>query len=746
MQRVPNFGSLLQGYSLKKMLESLGHEVSFIDIEERPEDHVHIQEALKDFSFEYGRKKGKKTIFQKIDRYFINRLKNKKQNQKQNYVMKLFQDRIIDLKEEKNREQYDCCVIGSDEVFNALNASEWGFTSQLFGNVSQADKVITYAASCGFTSYEELPYKGREIIRDSFAKVSAFSVRDENTRAFVASLSDKKPILHYDPVVVGDFSKEAKKARPIKDLPERYCIIYAYHNRINRPEEIRAIKKLCKKNNMEIITVGASQTWVGKHMVLSPFQIPEVFSKAEFVVTDTFHGTIFSAKYARRFGVLVRDSNENKLADLLAKLEIEEHRVDTTTNLPAIYEKEHDLDAMHRLEERERKRSLSYLKQALAGEMPDPGETGETVCKRNQCTGCMACVNVCHKDAITIADSLDAYNAKIDPAKCVDCQACLKVCPNLVKPEFRDPILWKQGWIPEETARQQSSSGGAAAAFAKSFVEAGGYVCSCQFKEGEFLYHLTNQMEDLKRFAGSKYVKSNPGTAYKQVKELLKEGNKVLWIGLPCQVAGILSYVGEKWKDNLYTVDLICHGTPSPQLLDSFLKERGYSLKDSQEIGFRRNLHYQVEVNGRSVTPHRVRDLYTHAFLGNLDYTENCYSCQYAKLKRVSDLSLGDSWKSNLAEEEKKGISLILCQTEKGRWLMEESGLHLEEVSLDHAIHHNERLRQPAQTPAGRKKFFQCMKKGSSFGKAYQACYPKTYYKNQLKEAMIRLHLLSAHK
>ncbi|MDY4576873.1 MAG: polysaccharide pyruvyl transferase family protein [Anaerobutyricum hallii] len=357
MQRVPNFGSLLQGYSLKSMLEELGHEVCFIDIEENEEDDSLVKAYRKSFSGEYGTSNKKK-----IDKYIMNRILTKVKNKKQKRLMDQFQSEIINLDCNNSTEQYDCCVIGSDEVFNALNASEWGFTSQLFGNVPQAKNVITYAASSGFTNYEDLSQGAIDLIVESFKNISAFSVRDENTKQFVGKMTDKVIEMNYDPVIVGDFSTESKKQRIIKGLPQKYCIVYAYHNRINDKSEIQAIKKLCKDKGLTIVSVGASQFWINKHLVLNPFQIPYVFEHADFVVTDTFHGTIFASKYSSRFGILVRKSNENKLNDLIDKLQISDHRIECVTKMSQVYELKHDLMTMHEIEERERVRTLDYLK------------------------------------------------------------------------------------------------------------------------------------------------------------------------------------------------------------------------------------------------------------------------------------------------------------------------------------------------------------------------------------------------
>ena len=178
MQQINNMGSLLQAYSLKKMIEELGHTVSFIDIESIPEDNNLLEGFFKEYSEE---KEGDKTLFSKfnkIDRYAINRLRIKKKAEEQNSIFESFRKEQLGIEVQSGNE-YDVCVIGSDEVFNCLTPSEWGFTSQLFGNVPQAKKIITYAASCGSTKYEYLPETVKSKIKDTFNDVSAFSVRDD---------------------------------------------------------------------------------------------------------------------------------------------------------------------------------------------------------------------------------------------------------------------------------------------------------------------------------------------------------------------------------------------------------------------------------------------------------------------------------------------------------------------------------------------------------------------------------------
>ena len=366
-----------------------------------------------------------------------------------------------------------------------------------------------------------------------------------------------------------------------------------------------------------------------------------------------------------------------------------------------------------------------------------------TVCEKDMCAGCMACIDICPKDAITIRDSLHAYNAVIDTDKCVECTACHKVCQVGQKPDCHEPRLWIQGWADNEDIRKRSSSGGIATALMAAFIEEGGTVCSCTFAHGVFGFDFAESYDDLRRFVGSKYVKSNPSGIHKKIKTRLKNGEKILFIGLPCQVAAVKKYVGDKLAKCLYTVDLICHGSPSPKLLDMFLKEYNCSLDGITDIRFRKKTTFHLYDGCEGILPERVQDNYTFAFLNCLDYTENCYKCKYAQKERVGDITLGDSWGSEMSSSEQcKGISLVLCQTDKGHKLLENSKIHLGDVSIEKALASNHQLRHPSVAPEKRKDFFAYLESGLGFNKAVAKCYPKIYYKQKLKELLIKTKIL----
>ena len=361
-----------------------------------------------------------------------------------------------------------------------------------------------------------------------------------------------------------------------------------------------------------------------------------------------------------------------------------------------------------------------------------------TVCDENMCAGCMACIDICAKNAISIEDSISAYNAVIDSEKCVDCGACHKLCPNNSAVIRYSPQNWYQGWAKDEKIRSGGSSGGVASAIAKAFVQNEGYVCSCTFKDGVFGFEVVNDINDIKRFKGSKYVKSNPKGIYKQIISLLKNNKKVLFIGLPCQVAAVKNYVG-KYDKQLYTIELICHGTPSPKVLDIYLKQHGFDLSELKEISFRYKNRFGLE----PITKSGIQDSYLMAFLEGITFTENCYNCQYAKNERVSDVALGDSWGSNLADSEKrKGISLILSQTLKGDELIKCAELRLETVDIKSAVRHNGQLTHPSVVHKNRIQFMNGLNESKSFDRLVAWLLPQRLIRQCVKLILIKLKFI----
>lgn len=355
MQRIINYGSFLQAYALKRMLENLGHEVHFIDI--KPGEY---RENVKS-------SRTKKYIT-KCFRFLNNGhlLKSMKFRKAGKFLEKKIiqaQIEILGLSEQVQKIQNDCdaVVIGSDEVFNCAPTSSWGVSTQLFGNIS-VPIVISYAASCGYTVYDDVPEICYDGICKAFNNLKAISVRDSNTKDFVEKISKLIPDIHLDPVLVYDFDDEVLEAEKKLSVPDKYMIVYAYYNRINKKEEIDEIVSYAREHKFKIYCVGAEQQWCDEFPVWTPFEVLAAFKNASCIVTDTFHGTVMSAKYNKRFATLVRDNNANKLIDLMDRLGLEKHRVLNIQDFKKIISYDMDYTEFNKKICNEKNRTLDYFK------------------------------------------------------------------------------------------------------------------------------------------------------------------------------------------------------------------------------------------------------------------------------------------------------------------------------------------------------------------------------------------------
>ena len=354
MQRVNNYGSFLQSYALKKILEEMGHEIVFIDIEFSNKKKLapHIKRSSKILS---------KTKY--LDKYLFKRLILKKKNKQLNETLRFYQKKYFNLDEElRGVGDCDAVVIGSDEIFNCDPNCKWGITGQRFGNIAGVPLVFTYAASCGYSQCTDVSVEDRELIRVALSKLKGVSVRDKNTELFVNYFIESDLHVNLDPVLIYNFEDELKMGI-LEGIPnEPYMLIYAYHNRISSAVEIKAIKRYAKENKLKTIAIGGSLPWCDEFAVISPFQVLGYFKMATCIVTDTFHGTVLAAKYNKPLAVLIRDSNYNKLGDLVQRIHILNHQVKNLEDIDNVLSILDNYEYCNYIIREEQNHTIEYLK------------------------------------------------------------------------------------------------------------------------------------------------------------------------------------------------------------------------------------------------------------------------------------------------------------------------------------------------------------------------------------------------
>lgn len=350
MQRIVNYGSVLQAWSLREMIrQATGEDASFLDIQDEPVlNSARSIRTRGDYAAEAAMSR---SVFQRGRRWVISRLSayNKR-------LIKAFMRDELRL-EDQNDGPFDHVIVGSDEVFNHAK----GVRLQLHGEIPQAGHIISYAASCGSASVADVAPGDLPRLRQAMSGFDAISVRDSGTEAYVRQLWDGTVHRHLDPVLMGPL--HARKPRKV--WLNKYLLVYAYGQRIRTAEEINAIRDFAKKRKLIIVAMGGSQFWCDLYVPASPMRMLDWFTHADYVVTDTFHGTIFSVISHCRFAVLLRPSNANKLASLLEDLGLTEQRVRQMEMLPSILEREIDYLAVDERLAKERVRAKEYLKEQL---------------------------------------------------------------------------------------------------------------------------------------------------------------------------------------------------------------------------------------------------------------------------------------------------------------------------------------------------------------------------------------------
>lgn len=346
--------------------------------------------------------------------------------------------------------------------------------------------------------------------------------------------------------------------------------------------------------------------------------------------------------------------------------------------------------------------------------------------KNDECCACGACVNICPKNAVSMKE--DKYGflfPSIDENLCIDCQMCKKVCAYQNITETNNPLKTWVAVSGNKKSLEKSASGGVFYTIANKVIKDGGCAVGAAFDSNFNLNHITaRNSEELKKLQGSKYTQSSTNLIFRDIKKMLLNGEKVLFSGCPCQVAGLKAYLGKNY-DNLVTVDLICHGVPSNRALKDYLKtfenKKNISIKDfcfrDKSIGWGKNGSIISEKN-KKYKLFETSESYFFYFAHSLIMRENCYKCKYACKNRTGDISIGDFWgiekehpeiigKNGINES--KGISVIIANTQKGIDIVEENKnlFQIYESSFEKASRGNEQLKRPSKYNPKREEILQ---------------------------------------
>ncbi len=312
--------------------------------------------------------------------------------------------------------------------------------------------------------------------------------------------------------------------------------------------------------------------------------------------------------------------------------------------------------------------------------------------------GCSACYNICPKNAIEMCEDKEGFKyPKINKEKCINCGLCEKICPMINEAKtnnFEKPKVYA-AWSKSENIRLDSTSGGIFSELANQILKEDGYICGAVYnKEWKVEHLLTNEKKELDNIRSSKYLQSDINLIYREIKDKLTEGIKVLFCGSPCQVSGLYNYLNKSY-DNLYACDFICRGMNSPKIFKMYINSLENKYKSKvKKIKFKNktygwhNFSTRIDFeNGKKYIGIRYIDSF---MVGYLKYTAfmrpACYECRFKGLPRKGDITLADFWgieKINKTLDNDMGTSMVLINSEKGKELFEKAKANIESTQID---------------------------------------------------------------
>lgn len=373
----------------------------------------------------------------------------------------------------------------------------------------------------------------------------------------------------------------------------------------------------------------------------------------------------------------------------------------------------------------------------------------------DNCTACGACINICPKSCISFKlDEFKCFQTVIEKKKCIDCSKCIKSCHLLNNNIFynkSDDVF--VAWSKSKEKRENSASGGLATEFYSWGLKNNFDCYGVKYTRSKgAIYIQLKSIEDLKEIRNSKYVFSDMGDLYLEIKEKLDNGKKVLFIGLPCQVASLKTFLKRTYQ-HLVLIDIICHGVAPNEYLEEHLKYLEIKKKKNIKTLFFRDPKFGTQnyifsckdSRGNYIYKKGVyeEDVYQIGYHKSLIYRENCYNCKYARPERVGDLTIGDF--SGLGRKEvyshkKENVSCVIVSNNLGKELIEElklkNRIEMFRRPPEEAYHYERQLIGPSIKHSKRENFRRLLKENGSFEYSVKKVLIYIRIRNKLKKIL----------
>lgn len=651
-----NYGSVLQVYALRKKIRDFGYKKVDV-INYLP----HTRKV----------KLKKRITFKNLKRKLFSKKQNiQKLTEQRASKYTCFREKFLAYTEKCNDEtdlfllndQYDKFICGSDQIW-----APTVFDKNYFLDfVSNDSKKIAYAPSIGLSSIDNKYV--RENMGKFINKFECLSIREEQGQKIIKNIADKNAKVVLDPTLLLE-KGEWNQAFNLNADKGEYILYYCLGNNKNNYKIAKKIAKQLKKE-LKVVPTDILDYKKEKIENCGPEEFLKLIYNAYMVITDSFHGTIFSINFNIPF-ITFKRFKDNKLSqnsriyNILKKVNLENRIYDNNIKYflenPSI-----DFSHSNQVITIERNKSIDFLQKSIQKEKAENSQQIIT----NSCIGCGMCSIVCPQKCINIElNEKGFYNYKIDQEKCIKCNKCKRVCGQLGNEakSIENMELYSANSL-DKNVLDTSSSGGIAYEVSSFGIKNELPVIGCIYdsKKSIAKHIKVDNEKDLKKLSGSKYLQSFTKEAFEELKEL----DKGIVIGTPCQIASVDKYLKIlKKREKFVLVDLICHGVPSYYLwkkyITTFGKIREVNFRD-KKYGWRRKT---ISINN-AYHKSEDKDLFYDFFETNIVFNDTCYECKY-RTKTLADIRIGDYWGDKFKKEQ-SGISMVIINTEKGKEIIKQ--------------------------------------------------------------------------
>ncbi len=729
-----NYGSMLQAYATKKVLDNNGILNETINIEKNLDfkkgKRKYYKSQLLNFKFikaKFGMIKLKidKKINKELEKDITIR-NNKYREFKKEFNLSMACTSYKDLKE-LAKKKYTDVIVGSDQLWLPVNVVADYYTLNWVPN--DINK-ISYATSFGFSSLPNKYYKKYEIF---LKRINHLSVREQSGVKIIKDVTGLDAELVADPTILLTKEEWEKEATKEKIFDEKYILCYFLGNNI---EHRKFAERLKETTGCKIVSLNHADEYVkysDKFCDYAPYDIGprewiNLIKNAEYVCTDSFHGTVFSILFNKIFFDFRRHSNKSKVStnsridSLLNVAGINVNRILTgRENIEDVLKYEIDYEKVNQNMNMFREKSKKWLLDSITWNEKEKGCIN--IQDKSECCGCTACKSICPNNAIEMTEDEEGFlYPKVNEEKCIKCGLCKRVCPILNKKKNQYKFIQKAFVLNNKDLeiRKQSTSGGSFTPIAKYVIKMGGVVFGATKDKSNMVYHTWTRMEsELEQFRGSKYVQSEIKDCYTKVKEFLDNNEWVCFSGTPCQIQGLKNFLYKEYP-KLITVDVVCRGVPSPLVLKKYLQfqKKNLGINNIEKLIFRDKEKYGYKYSTMTIKGQDKKyqqgvetDSYLRAFFENYSDRPSCYNCKFRDKDRISDFTIWDCFTiENFSKEldDNMGTTRMLIHTELARNIFEEikEEFKYTEIPVEQAIRNVRELKNSPIPNANREKFF----------------------------------------